>query len=158
MNVSDCGLWATPIATEAGPRLETLITKDGQPWRKGEQAYRIRPDGSLSFQTVTLNLEVKVEERMRPTPTEHGNYNRKGASPTSGDGLATAVKMYPTLTTQDASNNAGPSQYKREMRPLNAAIGGGLNPTWVEWLMGYPLGWTAFDPSEMQSYRKSRTK
>ena len=22
------------------------------------------------------------------------------------------------------------------------AIGGSLNPTWVEWLMGFPLGWT----------------
>jgi hypothetical protein len=21
-------------------------------------------------------------------------------------------------------------------------IGGSLNPTWVEWLMGFPLGWT----------------
>ncbi len=31
-----------------------------------------------------------------PTPTLNGNYNRKGASPKSGDGLATAVKMWPT--------------------------------------------------------------
>jgi hypothetical protein len=55
---------------------------------------------------------------MWPTPTVCGNYNRKGASATSGDGLATAV---------------------------NNQIGGSLNPTWVEWLMGWPLGWTAFD-------------
>lgn len=25
---------------------------------------------------------------------------------------------------------------------LPNAIGGQLNPTWVEWLMGFPLGWT----------------
>ncbi|RMG12109.1 MAG: hypothetical protein D6729_17035 [Deltaproteobacteria bacterium] len=48
---------------------------------------------------------------MWPTPTVNGNYNRKGASATSGDGLATAA-------------------------------GGALNPTWVCWLMGWPLGWT----------------
>jgi hypothetical protein len=66
-----------------------------------------------------------VNQSMWPTPTQDGNYNRKGASATSGDGLATAV-------------------------------GGSLNPTWVEWLMGFPLGWTALDPSEMQSSRKSR--
>ena len=30
--------------------------------------------------------------RFLPTPSVHGNYNRKGASKTSGDGLATAVK------------------------------------------------------------------
>jgi hypothetical protein len=23
-----------------------------------------------------------------------------------------------------------------------SAIGGKLNPTWVEWLMGFPIGWT----------------
>lgn len=49
-----------------------------------------------------------------PTPTVKGNYNRKGASKTSGNGLATVV-------------------------------GGKLNPTWVEWLMGFPLGWTDLD-------------
>lgn len=34
--------------------------------------------------------------------------------------------------------------------------GGSLNPTWVEWLMGYPLGWTALKPSETPSSLKSR--
>lgn len=28
--------------------------------------------------------------------------------------------------------------------------GGKLNPTWVEWLMGFPLGWTDLDASETQ--------
>ncbi len=27
-----------------------------------------------------------------------------------------------------------------------------LNPVFVEWLMGYPIGWTAFEPVEMGSY------
>lgn len=54
-----------------------------------------------------------------PTPTVYGNYNRKGATKTSGNGLATVV-------------------------------GGKLNPTWVEWLMGFPLGWTDLDASETQ--------
>jgi hypothetical protein len=49
------------------------------------------------------------------TPTVCGNHNRKGASKTSGDGLATQV-------------------------------GGKLNPMWVEWLMGWPLGWTDLKP------------
>jgi hypothetical protein len=33
---------------------------------------------------------------------------------------------------------------------------GKLNPTWVEWLMGFPLGWTALDVWEMPSSRRSR--
>ena len=54
--------------------------------------------------------------------------------------LANAVKMYPTPKAQNARGagqkhgNGGPS--------LDAVVGGQLNPTWVEWLMGFPIGWT----------------
>ena len=34
---------------------------------------------------------------------------------------------------------------------------GALNPTWVEWLMGFPIGWTALRPSETPSSHKSRS-
>jgi hypothetical protein len=34
-------------------------------------------------------------------------------------------------------------------RNLNDQIGGKLNPTWVEWLMGWPLGWTDLKPLAM---------
>ena len=40
---------------------------------------------------------------------------------------------------------------------LAQAVGGQLNPMWVEWLMGFPLGWTVLDASEMPSFRKSRS-
>jgi hypothetical protein len=66
-----------------------------------------------------------------------------------------AMMLLPTPTVQDASNNAGPSQYGRNSLPLNAVAGGSLNPTWVEWLMGFPLGWTALDASATPSSRKS---
>ena len=39
-----------------------------------------------------------------PTPTRCGNYNRKGLSATSGDGLATAVQMWPTPQTADCKS------------------------------------------------------
>ena len=31
---------------------------------------------------------------------------------------------------------------------LFAGAGGKLNPTWVEWLMGWPLEWTDLKPLE----------
>ena len=31
---------------------------------------------------------------------------------------------------------------------LTEHVGGSLNPTWVEWLMGYPSGWTDLEDSE----------
>jgi hypothetical protein len=67
--------------------------------------------------TPTLTAQVNWA-----TPTVCGNYNRKGASKTSGDGLATQV-------------------------------GGKLNPMWVEWLMGWPLGWTDLKPLETDRFQ-----
>jgi len=32
---------------------------------------------------------------------------------------------------------------------LDTQVGGQLNPTWVEWLMGWPLGWSELKPLEM---------
>lgn len=37
------------------------------------------------------SLQTLARRGLLPTPTVCGNYNRKGASPTSGDGLATVV-------------------------------------------------------------------
>lgn len=52
------------------------------------------------------DLPSRVARQSFPTPTVHGNYNRAGASPTSGDGLATFVSLFQTPTCQDA-NQAG---------------------------------------------------
>jgi hypothetical protein len=35
---------------------------------------------------------------------------------------------------------------KEEARLMGAGNGGKLNPMWVEWLMGFPLGWTDLKP------------
>lgn len=35
-------------------------------------------------------------------------------------------------------------------------IGGQLNPPWVEWLMGWPLGWTVLDFAGMEWFASSR--
>jgi DNA (cytosine-5)-methyltransferase 1 len=92
-----------------------------------------------------------------PTPTVCGNYNRKGASPASGDGLATAVLKCATPTARDwRSGKASQATMERNSRPLSEQIGGSLNPTWVEWLMGFPLGWTDLKPLEMHKYHSAQ--
>jgi hypothetical protein len=94
-----------------------------------------------------------------PTPTVCGNYNRKGASKTSGDGLATAVLKVATPTARDwRSGKASQATHDKNSRPLSEQIGGSLNPTWVEWLMGWPLGWTDLKPLETDKCRDVRLK
>ena len=61
--------------------------------------------------------------------------------------------LLPTPTCQDAKNNGGAAQQRRNTRPLNAVCGGALNPPWVEWLMGWPIGWTALEPLGTDRFR-----
>lgn len=100
----------------------------------------------------------ETESGFWPTPTVCGNYNRKGASKTSGDGLATAVKNWPTPTASaSASKGSSPASLTRKSgadrsndrldHAVMASDGGQLNPPWVEWLMGWPIGWTELKPS-----------
>lgn len=67
--------------------------------------------------------------------------------------LAHVVQLLPTPTCQDAKNNGSQSQQKRNSKPLNAVAGGALNPDWVEWLMGWPIGWTALKPLETDKFQ-----
>jgi hypothetical protein len=60
------------------------------------------------------------------------------------------------LPTPHANCHTGPGSQGREGGlNLQTHVGGALNPQWVEWLMGFPDGWTALEPSEMPSSRKS---
>ena len=65
-------------------------------------------------------------------------------------------RMFPTPTVNDSKNNAAPSQLERNSQALNVQAGGSLNPTWVEWLMGWPLGWTDCAASATDKFRQWR--
>ena len=52
--------------------------------------------------------------------------------------------LLPTPLAHDA-HPVSPSDYKRHSPPLGCYAGGSLNPEWVEWLMGYPTGWTELE-------------
>ena len=89
-----------------------------------------------------------------PTPTVHGNH--KGASKNSGDGLATAVKMWSTPTCHDRNGQSGAKRGRNAQggECLAQQVGGTLNPMWVEWLMGWPVGWTDCDALGMDKFRQ----
>ena len=58
--------------------------------------------------------------------------------------LADAVRIWPTPKASEAwVGHRGPNaQGGAGLTESVAPNGGKLNPTWVEWLMGFPLGWT----------------
>jgi hypothetical protein len=95
----------------------------------------------------------EIASSLWPTPTtqevEHpnaeltatGRRKSKDGKTSHSLGLADAVKMWPTPQARDYKGPSGRS-LKGTERDLPMAVGGKLNPMWVEWLMGFPTGWT----------------
>jgi hypothetical protein len=91
-----------------------------------------------------------------PTPTTQDHIVRKSTQQKPGSmhavGLGDAVRMWPTprAALGDARNHTvyarstdKPQNLENKVGTANpSAVGGKLNPTWVEWLMGFPPGWT----------------
>lgn len=113
-------LWRTSQFCLGGEREEYSGT-----W---PQSGMMRSGAAFSRPTLVSRTKESVFSLL-PTVTVCGNYNQKGASATSGDGLFTVVKR---LT--------------------------GFYPAaeFCEVMMGFPLGWTELEELEMPLSRKSQ--
>ena len=120
----------------------------------GEQAQRKRMQMKIDKKMpISLNDQVAHPNIMWPTPTAT---ERSGINPKTGKGagLNKTVQMWPTpreFMYKDSKIDRGKSN-------LGEKVGGSLNPTWVEWLMGYPGGYTDLKDWETLSSRKSQKK
>ena len=107
--------------------------------------------GDRKNEIPTLQGMARVGELdMWPTPqVSRGDYqNSHGRIALK---LSGAVKLFPTPKSSDATG--GPAYHKPPGRmggfQLKEMVRGGqLNPRWVEWLMGFPDGWTDLSHSE----------
>ncbi len=122
----------TASGAERGGRGDLLAVVRGRPMRHHSAVLPTLTTKSSHRQQNASGDRVSLQQRVHllPTPTAtmtvKGNYNRAGSSPRAGDGLATRI-------------GAGP-----------------LNPQWLEWLMGFPDGWTENVHSGTQSSRSAR--
>ena len=84
--------------------------------------------------------------RMWPTPTvacATGGQTSRGGNRKNELLLAGAATAFPTPKSRDWKGKSQRGNYGNTTDCLpNAVHGGQLNPTWVEWLIGWPLGWT----------------
>jgi hypothetical protein len=112
--------------------------------------------------------DLANQVKLWPTPKAT---SAKGASETAtregSQDLQTAVKLWPTPRSSPNENRQTkltPSQlYEGHGKNLatevcNDSVNGQLNPAWVEWLMGFPEGWTDLKDSATRSCHKSRSK
>jgi hypothetical protein len=99
-----------------------------------------------------LSEEVLIAEGIR----ERG---KRLATPQAQD--FRTVAMWPTPTCHNAKECDAPAEANRNTPTLCHLARGGdktqpkhLNPPWVEWLMGFPIGWTDLKPLVMDKFQE----
>jgi hypothetical protein len=145
-NGTGSGLWPAPKASTGGPDFAKMTGRDNRPIGPG------------------ISLATMAALRQWPTPRSQ---DAKHGTPTDWE-LTTehegtkgslrvriAKDMWPTpCSNEDSYRLNGDSQQSRSLGALarqealseSVTSGGQLNPAWVEWLMGWPIDWTALDP------------
>ena len=128
---NESGLWPTPQAHKT-TRSGELVNVDGTPW----DGIR-KPHSKTSGRPITTALADAVAKWPTPQARDWKNGSRKKWD---------EVMHHPE---------------KKRSRDLNDAVAhkedlatGHLNPTWVEWLMGWPLGWTDCAASATGKFRQ----
>jgi hypothetical protein len=101
--------------------------------------------------TVEPSLQTMASKALWLTPKASPSgpgVVRATRAGSGGDDLATAVARAMWLTPKASDATKGHSDARPSSKrggggsSLNEQAGGPLNPMWVEWLMGFPLGWT----------------
>lgn len=126
------------------------------------------PSGRSLFQLAGSEpCTGEIGSLLWPTPKaeERGGYQRdRGVKGKERPTLTGAVKLWPTPTARDYRGQHRPGSeafVNRLNHPRGVSlvedlqregIIGQLNPPWVEWLMGFPIGWTDCDALGMQSF------
>jgi hypothetical protein len=149
-------LWDSEPYKDSWPR--SGMTVDGI-------AYQLPPSAPRTF-AIGFSSSLHQgpnSDGLWPTATtqDHATRYSQGGMP-----LGMAVRLWPTpVTTKLAAGKRSFDEMKKwwqegylteeEFRSMTAGNGGRLNPTWVEWLMGFPTGWTDLEDSETPSSHKS---
>ena len=143
---TEFGLWRTPMAC------------DSKDMSCSSQIYL--QDQVKMWPTLCANETGEKPENLMERMKKYG---RTGSEVHMK--LSTKVQMWPTPTAHNAKEQDCPAEATRHTPSLCHQARGGdktqprhLNPTWVEWLMGWPLGWTDLKPlvtDKFQSWRHS---
>lgn len=136
--------WQTPVADDCVNREKGKFNSRGEPKLSAQVKMFPTPDtrgfvnaGSLAMLAKTCTTFEEFSAMAYRAAT-----NKK-------------AKYWPTHTAHNAKECNAKSESERNTPTLAAQAGGKLNPDWVGWLMGFPIGWA--NSKDMET-RKSHCK
>jgi hypothetical protein len=164
--------WPTPQAFDAGNPRPPRLKRDRQSrdptiaasyWGNlKDRVFWPTPRAEDSEQTGGHRGKpdtLTTAARLWPTPSAR-NWKGAPSSPNTLPPNSRPLNEVVRFATPTASSKFRSAEFAEGRAPnpqeVAKAVGGSLNPTWVEWLMGFPLGWTDLGRSATPSSRKSR--
>ena len=158
------GMWPTPNSRD---------------WKDTGDPQKLIEAVENGHQNTLPRAVARSASRMLPTPWasdgSHGGPNQRSSR---GDPSLSSIAAkdsrqptadsntppWPTPRTKGMCGGTGNFQQMKnleergtiteaERKQMKAGNGGNLNPRWVEWLMGWPIGWTALDAAATEWFR-----
>ena len=136
----DCSSWPTPAAIDANPPTKLRASATETRSMSLAQKVEIWPTPTAKKANLKDMMEQSYDWEMRKAilyPTPRGSEGGVGLCGGEGSRNMLIQLLEDGRITED------------EMLSMQSGSGGRLNPQWVEWLMGFPSGWTELDVSEM---------
>lgn len=105
-----------------------------------------------TFPTPLASNAIRVERYEWESLKKVGMRRMQGEYKKAGCNLSEYMAVFPTPMATGWSNSGSRKKLKKledekitsedERKKMQSGGGGKLNPTWVEWLQGVPIGWT----------------
>lgn len=100
-------------------------------------------------------IVAHADEMRKHEPTRRKRNERMGSSIGSEDMAdANQARLQSRAGGARSMNALGTEPLITEVAKAECLSDGRLNPEWVEWLMGWPVGWTALQPLETARFRE----
>jgi hypothetical protein len=159
--------WEQPMSALRTSETESglLPTPNARDWKDGKTAGNRKSPGlgvvaHWPTPTASQGRSQGMILQMRKL-VDQGELTTEEAEQMIGGSLTPPrLQPWPTPRTKGMCGGSGSWELLKkrtnieEARQMGTGNGGKLNPMWVEWLMGWPLGWTDLKPLETDKFQK----
>tara|TARA_E500000318_G_scaffold103630_1_gene108871 strand:+ start:1121 stop:1615 length:495 start_codon:yes stop_codon:yes gene_type:complete len=152
-------LWATPNTMDHLPqRSDKALKKQATTSRKGRARpanlrEQVDPETVRKWQEAQEPVLWATPSASSGEPPKRDDWTWTGLYWIDHNGekkqtrLKDQAQMYPTPTASDHKGSGRNETMRNRLdyaveKPDGKRVSGSLNPQWVEWLMGYPVGYT----------------